>query len=137
MRSVAAGAGYLVALDAAGVMALPLPCDAVVPIDPPDEPPPTESTPAALRLLGVAPNPFNPATTVRFALPRPAAVAVEVFALDGRRVRSLLRAPLPAGEHLAEWDGRDADGRLQPSGAYVVRIAADGRSDARKVQLVR
>ena len=135
---VAAGAGYLVALDAAGVMALPLPCDAVVPIAPPDEPPPAEGpTPAALRLLGVAPNPFNPATTVRFALPRPAAVAVEVFALDGRRVRTLLRADLPAGEHAAGWDGSDDAGRPQPSGAYVVRIAADGRSDARKVQLVR
>ncbi|MBA4378524.1 MAG: hypothetical protein C0395_07735, partial [Gemmatimonas sp.] len=120
---VAAVEAWLVALDAAGVTVLPLPCDAIVPIEPPIDPPPADgSPPAALRLLGVAPNPFNPATTVRFALPRPAAAAVEVFALDGRRVRTLLRAPLTAGEHLAEWDGRDDAGRLQPSGAYVVRI---------------
>ncbi|MDO9172827.1 MAG: FlgD immunoglobulin-like domain containing protein [bacterium] len=135
---VAALETCLLALDAAGVTVLPLPCNAIVPIEPPAEPPAADGpTPAALRLLGVAPNPFNPATTVRFALPRPASVAVEVFALDGRRVRTLLRAPRPAGEHLAEWDGRDDDDRMQPSGAYVVRIEADGRSDARKVQLVR
>jgi hypothetical protein len=135
---VAALETCLLALDAAGVTVLPLPCDAIVPIEPPAEPPAADgSPPAALRLLGVAPNPFNPATTVRFALPRPASVAVEVLALDGRRVRTLLRAPLIAGEHLLEWDGRDDGGRPQSSGAYVVRIAADGRSDARKVQLVR
>jgi len=135
---VAAGAACLVVLDAAGVTTLPLPCDAAVPIEPPDGPPPPAGTPpAALRLLGASPNPFNPCTTVRFALPSPGPAAVEVFALDGRLVRTLRRGPMPAGEHAADWDGRDEAGRPQPSGAYVVRITADGRSDARKLQLVR
>jgi len=135
---IAAGATCLVALDLDGVTTLPLPCDATVPIEPPDGPPPPgEPPPAALRLLGAFPNPFNPATTVRFALPRPALTAVAVYALDGRLVRTLRSGPLPAGEHAADWDGRDEAGRPQPSGAYVVRITADGRSDARKVQLVR
>ncbi len=135
---VAAGAGWLAVLDAAGVAVLPLPCEAVVPIEPPHEPPPPQGElPPALRLLGAAPNPFNPETTVRFELPRPSTVAVVVYALDGRHLRTLLRASMPAGEHAADWDGRDDAGRPQPSGAYVVRIAADGRSDACKVQLVR
>ena len=42
-----------------------------------------------------------------------------------------------AGEHALPWDGRDGDGRSLPSGAYLCRLEADGRTSALRVTLVR
>ena len=51
---------------------------------------------------------------------------VEVFDLNGRRVRDLsVRRANPSGEHRFGWDGRDADGRLLPPGVYVLRVSFD------------
>jgi hypothetical protein len=48
---------------------------------------------------------------------------VEIFAPDGRRIRSLA---IPGGE--AFWDGRDAAGSMARAGAYLVRISSPGAS---------
>jgi flagellar hook assembly protein FlgD len=48
-----------------------------------------------------------------------------------------LKAATAAGVHSVVWQGRDADGRAVPSGAYVVRLAADSVAQSRKVQLLR
>ena len=97
------------------------------------------STPAATHLaLRAAPNPFNPATTLRFELPRTGAVRVAAYDLSGRRVRRLLDAPrLEAGAHVLRWDGRRDDGRALPSGIYVLRLEAAGMRTHRRVTLVK
>jgi subtilisin family serine protease len=90
-----------------------------------------------LRLLGVAPNPFNPRTTVRFAVAEPGDVGAELLDLAGRRVRTLLSGPVAAGEHELAWDGRDAAGRPVASGVYVARLAGAGMALSTKLMLVR
>lgn len=100
---------------------------------------PTPATaPAALaRLLGAAPNPFNPHTTIRFDLARGARVRLSIFDVTGSRVRLLLDAPRPAGRHEIGWDGRDERGREVVTGMYFCRLEADGTSQARKLTLLR
>jgi len=83
------------------------------------------------------PNPFNPATTIAFALPAAAEVELAVFTVDGRRVATLLRDNLPAGAHQATWDGRDTSGRPVASGAYFYRLTADGRDQVKRMVLVK
>ncbi|MHB8077874.1 MAG: right-handed parallel beta-helix repeat-containing protein [Candidatus Krumholzibacteriia bacterium] len=95
------------------------------------------SPPAATRLLGNVPNPFNPSTTVRFALAAPGRACLRLFALDGRLVRTLVDAELPTGEHTLIWDGRDDRGRPVASGAYVCRFACGGTTEARKMTLTK
>jgi subtilisin family serine protease len=52
-----------------------------------------------------------------------AGAAVRVVDLQGRRVRSLWSGSLEGGRaYRMEWDGRDDDGRLVPSGVYFVRL---------------
>jgi hypothetical protein len=52
---------------------------------------------------------------LRFAVPEPAEVTVEILALDRRQVvRRLDLGRLPAGIHSVEWDGRDDRGRPVP-----------------------
>jgi hypothetical protein len=88
-------------------------------------------------LHAAAPNPFNPATTIRFTLPRAAHARVMVFDVSGALVRTLTDGPYPAGTHVLRWDGRDDRGRELASGAYFYRLEADGARAARKLILLR
>ncbi len=76
------------------------------------------------------PNPFNPSTTVHFALASPARVRLCIHDLAGRRVALLRDGALAAGTHTAVWDGRDASGRACPSGPYFARLSVAGERDA-------
>ncbi len=98
---------------------------------------PAGAAPAALRLLAPHPNPFNPATVVRFELPAPVEVELCVHALDGRRVRTLARGRREAGVHAASWDGRDESGRPAASGVYVVRLRAGQEQTSRRLVLLK
>jgi hypothetical protein len=80
----------------------------------------------------VFPNPFNPTTTFRFAVPDPGPVRLEVFDPAGRRVATLVDTPLPAGTHTVRWEAADA-----ASGVYLYRLAMSGREQAGKLTLVR
>jgi hypothetical protein len=83
------------------------------------------------------PNPFNPGTSIRFELPEPRHVMLEIFGLDGRRVTTLLDRELPAGYHTAVWHGRDSDGRSVASGVYFYRFRAGPYTRTDKMMLVR
>ena len=79
-------------------------------------------------VLGRAtPNPFHPRTTIPFRLEEAAEVRIDIWGLDGRLVRQLVRAHMPAGDHQAEWDGRDDAGRTLSNGVYFYRMSVDGR----------
>ncbi len=91
----------------------------------------------AAAALSVYPNPFNPATTVRFDLPVAGHVTLRVFDARGRLVRDLLRAQRPAGRHEAAWDGRDETGRACAAGVYLVRLASGDDVRVGRMLLVR
>jgi len=93
--------------------------------------------PDVLGLRGV-PNPFNPAAEIRFTLARELPVTVEVYDVAGRLVRRLVQAEVrSAGPQVVPWDGRDEAGRNASSGAYIARVAADGREHGVRITLVR
>ncbi len=86
---------------------------------------PGQAVPVATRLLGNAPNPFNPQTSIRFALAAADAgdrVRLRVYDVRGKLVRTLVDGALPAGEHAIVWDGRDGQGRAAASGVYLYRL---------------
>jgi hypothetical protein len=95
-----------------------------------------DGVPTELRLSVPAPNPSRGAMQVAYDLPRAGLADVAVFDLSGRRVRNLVAGRVAAGHHAATWDGRDERGVLAASGAYIVRINADGASATRKLALV-
>ena len=73
-------------------------------------------------LAAPSPNPFSAGTTFRFGLSRAGDVHFDVYDLSGRRVRTLVGGPLPAGEQTQVWDGRDRHGNRVRSGVYFVRL---------------
>jgi len=84
-----------------------------------------------------APNPFNPSTTIRFAIRDGGPVRLEIFDLSGRKVATLVDGSLPPGAHEAAWRGRDDAGRRAASGVYVCRLVADGTRASQRLTLVK
>jgi len=87
---------------------------------------PTAELPGSFALAQNYPNPFNPSTTLRFELPREAAVTVTVYDLLGREVATLFRASAPAGRHELLWDASAVT-----SGVYFLRLEARSETGAR------
>ncbi|HEX5132028.1 MAG TPA: PQQ-dependent sugar dehydrogenase [Candidatus Krumholzibacteria bacterium] len=93
--------------------------------------------PAGNRLLGNYPNPFNPATTIRYALSAPGHVVIEVVSVTGERVQRIDDGMRAAGAHDTVWRGETSRGGRAASGVYFYRLVVDGRSfDARRLVLV-
>jgi hypothetical protein len=96
------------------------------------------NAPATFALKQNAPNPFNPATTIRFELPGPTQVTLIVYNLLGQEVVRLLdHVAYQAGYHQIQWNGRNATGRSTASGIYVYRIAAGDFVQAKKMLLLK
>jgi hypothetical protein len=78
------------------------------------------------------PNPFNPTTTLRFAIPVDSEVSISVYNLQGREVVSLVNGKMEAGYHTAVWNA-DVHG----SGVYFVKMVAGEYVDTQKLMLVK
>jgi hypothetical protein len=83
------------------------------------------------------PNPFGADTRIRFALPEPGRVSLSVYDVTGRRVRTLVDGPRPAGRHDVTWDGRTDSGERVSSGVYFYRLSSGGREAERKMIRLR
>ena len=94
---------------------------------------PVDDLPAPFALLGNHPNPFNPATEIRFQSEHGGLGRLEIFDLQGRR-RWSESFTAPAGEVARTWRGRDDAGRALPAGVYLYQVTvADGRGAGRMV----
>ncbi len=83
----------------------------------------TANTPGSFRIVSVAPNPFNPSTTVRFTLPAAMPVTTEIFSVTGTRVRVLSDERLfGPGDNRITWDGKNDYGSPVASGVYFVQL---------------
>lgn len=93
--------------------------------------------PPKTTLFGNAPNPFNPTTSIRFALSGRSDVRIDIFDVAGRRIDTLADRPFSAGEHSVTWQGKDASGSDVASGVYFYRFEANGVSEAKRMTLIR
>ncbi|MCK6621319.1 MAG: PepSY domain-containing protein [Calditrichaceae bacterium] len=93
--------------------------------------------PADFELRQNFPNPFNPSTTIEFALPASARVSLKIFNLLGQEVRTLAAAEKPAGRYSVVWDGRDNAGNAAASGVYVYKLEARAGSAGQRFEASR
>jgi len=91
-----------------------------------------QDLPEAYMLLGNYPNPFNPVTTFRFALPQPDHIRIGVYDILGRQVATLADGVYPAGRHSVRWD---ASGFV--SGLYFVHMTGSGFISSRTATLLK
>jgi len=71
------------------------------------------------------PNPFNPTTTIRFALPKRSDVTIRIFDVAGRVVRTLVNDRLDAKVHEVSWSGLNDRGQAVSSGVYFYRVETE------------
>jgi hypothetical protein len=94
--------------------------------------------PGTFALHPCAPNPFNPITTIRYDVPQGGArVAIVVYDVAGRRIRTLVDGVQPAGKLSVVWDGRNQAGQGVASGVYFYRMSAGGFVQTRKMVLLK
>lgn len=91
-----------------------------------------DGAPARAALARSRPNPFNPATTIRFDLPAPSKVTLRVYDVAGRELATLVNGDRPAGVHEVRFDGKDL-----ASGAYFYRLTTNELSETGRMVLVR
>ncbi|MCC6962587.1 MAG: T9SS type A sorting domain-containing protein [candidate division Zixibacteria bacterium] len=83
------------------------------------------------------PNPFNPSTSIDFALPKSANVKVEIFNILGQKVKTVVDEYLSAGYKKVTWDGTDNTGKTVASGVYLYRMTADDFTATKKMMLMK
>jgi hypothetical protein len=83
------------------------------------------------------PNPFNPTTTIRFALPDADRVKLVIYDVIGRPVRNLADGPMHAGYHQVKWNGTNDRGHAVGSGVYFCRLTGDAKMLVRRMVLVK
>lgn len=99
-------------------------------------------TPTASALLGNYPNPFNPATVIRFQLEAGGMADLSVYDVRGALVAHLVRQELDQGVHEVRWNGHDQAGRPAASGVYFARLRVTDPvgtqfGETRRMMLVR
>ncbi len=90
-----------------------------------------------IQLLAPAPNPFNPATYIRFVMASSQRMEVAIYTVEGKLVKILGERIFEPGLQQIPWNGCDAEGRAMPAGVYLVRIVGEGLQRGQKLVLVR
>jgi hypothetical protein len=88
-------------------------------------------------ISGNYPNPFNPRTTIRFAVPTDEIVQLAIYDVRGIRLRYLVDGMRATGWHEVVWDGRDQHGRPLASGIYFAHLKAGDESFTTKLMLAK
>ena len=95
-----------------------------------------QTLPAVFALANNYPNPFNPVTTINYALPEATDVKLTVYNVVGQPVRTLVAEHQNAGRYVVEWDATNDSGHSLSSGMYFYRLQAGGEFHAVKKMLL-
>ncbi len=111
-----------------------------------------EESPGRIRVLGESlqyipsiplvlqqnfPNPFNPATTIKYYLPENSTVLLEIFDVTGKRIAGLINETQEKGQYSIDWNGRDVNNNPVSSGTYFYRLTAGKKTISKKMVLLR
>ncbi|UCG52118.1 MAG: T9SS type A sorting domain-containing protein, partial [Candidatus Latescibacterota bacterium] len=91
----------------------------------------------SLALFQNTPNPFNPTTSISFALPNRSRATLVVYDVEGRHVKTLVDDVIDGGVRETVWDGTDARGHRVSSGVYFYRLTVGNKSLTKKMLLLK
>ena len=109
---------------------------------PPDEPvgiqPMNTNVPSAFKLYQNFPNPFNPATSIKFDIAKRGNVRVVVFDMLGRELSNLINESLNPGTYQVSFDARlHGQGSGLSSGIYLCRLQSEDYAYTMKMNLIK
>jgi hypothetical protein len=93
--------------------------------------------PGVTQLFTNYPNPFNPETTISFALKQNEKVAINIYNIKGQKVKTLTNDYFDAGNHQIIWNGKDQNNRQVSSGIYFFKMEAGSYTHTKKMILMK
>jgi|GEM_PF-3141569 len=97
----------------------------------------TDTRPGTLTLLPAFPNPFNPETTISYALTEGAELSLSIYDLRGREVWRHVAGEQAAGLYQLSWNGRDSNDNTLDAGVYLLAVQAGSDSRMLKLMLIK
>lgn len=94
---------------------------------------PGVAPPDAVAFSPAWPNPSRGSVRFDLALPQAAAIELDIFDAQGRRVASLAGRDFPAGRHTITWEGRAMNGVPVAAGVYFAHLRTPGFEAARRI----
>jgi arabinogalactan endo-1,4-beta-galactosidase len=83
------------------------------------------------------PNPFNPSTIINYDLLLQTNVKLIVYNSLGKEINVLINETENAGKHFIEWNGRDSNKNILPSGIYLIKLITEKKSASIKAILLK
>ena len=92
----------------------------------------SEIIPGAYQLSQNFPNPFNPTTNIKFAIPNSGNVKLSIYNVLGQEVAQLINGFKEAGSHNVTWNASNLS-----SGIYIYRLESAGQIITKKMTLLK
>lgn len=83
------------------------------------------------------PNPFNPSTTIKFAVPVNGNVKLAVYDAMGNLVKVLVDEAKTAGKYEVTWNGENNSGSKVASGVYFYKVSAGTYTMTKKMVMMK
>lgn len=93
---------------------------------------PVSALPTEYGLGNNYPNPFNPQTSITFALPENGRVVITILNSLGQEIEKLVDGNMPAGFHTVVWDAKK-----HTSGVYFYRLTVNNFTQMKKMVLMK
>jgi hypothetical protein len=78
------------------------------------------------------PNPFNPSTTIKFDVPKPGNVKIEIFNITGQEIETLINGDYTPGSYIVVWNAGNF-----PSGIYFYTMRTNNFRETGKMVLIK
>ncbi len=81
-----------------------------------------------IQMIKMGPNPFNQQLTINFRIGKEANLAILIFDINGKLVKTLYDAKVSNGEHSIEWNGKNTIGNDLNPGTYIIQFQTSNRN---------
>ena len=94
--------------------------------------------PSKLTLSPAYPNPFNPEVTLSFQISEDTEfIQIQIYDIQGQLLDTPVQNAYTAGAYSVNWDGKNQDGEVLPSGMYIVKMSTPQESQFQRITLLR
>jgi hypothetical protein len=83
------------------------------------------------------PNPFNPTTTIKYRIPAPGRVSLDIINIAGQKVLTLIDEVHSAGFYEISWNGKNNVGQYAADGIYLYRLKSGDCIKSGKMLLLK
>jgi flagellar hook assembly protein FlgD len=83
------------------------------------------------------PNPFRDRITIEYSIGKKEMVEVDIYNMNGQKIRTLNDNLLTKGKYKTMWDGTDKNGKEVSSGIYIIRLAAGGQTYSYRIMYMK